>query len=546
MIDNPILRRELKVTLRSRLTLAMAAVYLIALAGIVCAMWPQESVFSRAAQASRSILLVFTVTQLVLVMLFAPAFAATAISAEKEQNSYELLFATLLRPHAIVLGKLTAAIACLVLFVALSLPLFATCFFLGAVSVPEAATIYLVLVASAVFFGMLGLCVSAVVSTSHVALVVTYLLILIVSAGPWIPFILFQNWTAAAEMINTARSLSPLGAMAAALDPSFNAGQGARLYLLFVAGAAAVMMVWLLSSAYISASRRARGHQRAIENPQELLKRRLQFPFYLIDPLRRRGTIPRWMNPIFARELRNKAFGGGVWIFRCAYLCFAVSLILIAMVAGNLGRQTPDVIRAVALVFQIGLVGLVVPSLTAGAITQERERANLDLLRSTRIGPLTFLLGKIGVACVFLSFLVIGSVPLWYGIHFMGTNSLGDILRCWAIIGSAMLVAMMAGLFSSSVAPRTPTATALAYGIAALLFVGTFFPLLARERLAGRVADVLFSFNPFISSIQVLTTDFFQELPELWKVHLTLALGLSAAFFLCAYARVRRMLSPTE
>src|SRR5580765_5603411 len=99
MIDNPILRRELKTTLRSRL--AMAVVYLVALAAIVWTMWPTEGVFSRAAQASRSILLVFTATQLMLVMLFAPAFAATAICSEKEQNSYELLFASLLRPYAI-------------------------------------------------------------------------------------------------------------------------------------------------------------------------------------------------------------------------------------------------------------------------------------------------------------------------------------------------------------------------------------------------------------------------------------------------------------
>ena len=95
-------------------------------------------------------------------------------------------------------------------------------------------------------------------------------------------------------------------------------------------------------------------------------------------------------------------------------------------------------------------------------------------------------------------------------------------------------------------APRTASATGLAYGMTTLLFVGTFFPFVARERLAGSVAGVLFCFNPFISAIQVLTTDFFQELPELWKVHLVLALGLSAVLFLGAYLRVRKMLAPAE
>ena len=55
-------------------------------------------------------------------MLYAPAFAATAITDEKEHNTYDLLFATLLRPRDIVAGKLCSSIIVLLLFVLLSLP----------------------------------------------------------------------------------------------------------------------------------------------------------------------------------------------------------------------------------------------------------------------------------------------------------------------------------------------------------------------------------------------------------------------------------------
>ena len=75
------------------------------------------------------------------------------------------------------------------------------------------------------------------------------------------------------------------------------------------------------------------------------MKRKLRFPFYLIDPLRRKKNIADWMNPVFAKEMRSKAFGGGIWIFRGAYLCFGLSMLLMALVAGNLVGQTPDVIR---------------------------------------------------------------------------------------------------------------------------------------------------------------------------------------------------------
>jgi hypothetical protein len=128
----------------------------------------------------------------------------------------------------------------------------------------------------------------------------------------------------------------------------------------------------------------------------------------------------------------------------------------------------------------------------------------------------------------------------------MQTNTLAEILQCWAIIGATILLAMMAGLVSSSMAARTPAATAMAYGILFFISFATFFPWLARDRVTGTLADLLYGLNPFVSSIQVLTAGFFQELPELWKVHLGLTFGLSLIFFLFAYMRVRRMLLPEK
>ena len=209
-MTNPILKRELTTALRAPVTLALAALYLVVLGGLIGWMWPEEGIFSLAAQASRSILLVFTVTQLLLVILYAPAFAAASITSEKEQNTYDLLFATQLRPKDIIIGKLCSSITTLLMFVVLSLPFFAACFFLGAVSVREAVVIYLVATASSVFFGLLGLCVSAVVSSSHTALVATYLFILLINAGPWVPYLLLKNQLWAASLIETIRAISPV------------------------------------------------------------------------------------------------------------------------------------------------------------------------------------------------------------------------------------------------------------------------------------------------------------------------------------------------
>ncbi|MBM3877813.1 MAG: hypothetical protein FJ386_14040 [Verrucomicrobia bacterium] len=546
MVGNPVLGRELKSALRSPLALALAALYLLALASLVWWMWPQEGVFSVTARASRSILLVCGVAQLLLVILYAPAFASTAITSEKERNTYDLLFATMLRPWDIVLGKLVSSIGVLLLFVVLSLPVFAACFFLGAVSVREAAAIYLVTAASSVLFGLLGLAVSAVVRSSHLALVLTYVLILACTAGPWVPFFVLEQKAWASEFIHYSRAFSPVGAMASVILPAFEPAGAWRHYLIGSGAISALLALFILGRVHWAGQRSTRAHGRTVEGGRELTRRKLRFPFYLIDPMRRRACIPDWLNPMFAKELRSQAFGGGLWTFRIAVACFGLSMLMMIGVVGNLVGPTPNMIRAVSLVFQLGLVVLIVPSLTAGAITQERERGSLELLRMSRLGPVSFLIGKLGVALLFVAFLVLGALPGWYAIHYLEINTTREILDAWTVIGTTILFALAAGLFSSAIAPRTAVATALAYAITFLAAVVTLFPLLAADQLSLKLRESILVLNPFASSLQVLTRGVFDELGVLWRRHAELSLCVSGVFLVLAFLRLRWLLLPQK
>ena len=545
-MSNPILRRELKFALRAPVTLGLAAMYLGVLALLLWWMWPQEGIFSMAARSSRSLLLVFSVAQLLLAMLYAPAFAATAITSEKERNTYDLLFATLLRPGEIAVGKLLSSILALLIFVALSVPLFAACFFLGAVSVREAAVIYLITAASSVLFGLLGLAVSSVVRSSHMALVSTYLLLLLVNAGPWVPYLLLQQKPWAAEFIYQVRAVSPLAAMASVVIPAFQPVGAWQGYLGFCAVGSVVLLSFVVGRVYWAGQSNTRRHGRAIDDAGELMKRKLRFPFYLIDPMRRKGNIPDWLNPMFAKELRSQAFGGGVWIFRSAYACFGLSMLLMVGAVGNLVGPTPNLIRSVALVFQLGLIVLIVPSLTAGAITQERERGSMELLRLSRLGAFSFLVGKVAVALLFVAFLILGALPGWFALHYLEINTLKEILIAWAVIGTAIALSLTTGLFSSAVAPRTPVATALAYGLMFVVAVVTLLPLLAADQMSVRLRELVFTVNPFVAALQVLTRGVFEDIGELWRPHLKFAGATAGVFLLVAYLRLRRMLLPQK
>ncbi len=59
--------------------------------------------------------------------LIAPSFAAGAITGEKERKTYEMLLASPIRPGAIVIGKLVAALTHLVVLMIGSLPIVMLC-----------------------------------------------------------------------------------------------------------------------------------------------------------------------------------------------------------------------------------------------------------------------------------------------------------------------------------------------------------------------------------------------------------------------------------
>ena len=545
-----LVKREMQGVLRAPRTRYLALGYLLALIAVVIWMWPDQAIFSMAAQSTRSMVLVFVVTLVALVITYAPAVSATAIVGERENNSYDLLFASLLRPWEIVMGKLLAVFLTLVIFVALSFPVFVSGFFLGAVSIPETARIYLVCAATSLFAGLIGLEVSARAKSSYAALLRTYLLVLLLGVGPWMPFILLGNRPFWLPAVHAFRAMSPLSAVSSILIPGFDPDLGTPvtpawvLYLGFAAAGSLLLLGLILWDAYAAKGPPVRRHGTVIDDRSELFRRRLRFPFYLIDPNRRKKFLADWMNPIYARELRSRAFGGGIWVFRGAYICLAVSILLMVLMLGRFTGFTPATIKATAIGFQVGLIMLLVPPLTAGGVTRERELRMMDDLRLSRMGPWQLLTGKLLVALVFVSFLVVGSVPLWIVIVYMQMNTPTELCIVGAILLSTVLLALSTGFVSSAWMRHTAAAAAAAYGLLFFLVIATLLPWLQPEKFAEAFRLKLLSLNPFVSAVQVVNPDPMSLMPLLWRNHLVIAVGLSIVFLIISYARVWRILLP--
>ncbi len=62
---------------------------------------------------------------------------------------------------------------------------------------------------------------------------------------------------------------------------------------------------------------------------------------------------------------------------------------------------------------QLALLAFVVPGLTSGSISAEREKQTLNVLLVTRLKPLGIVLGKMVSSCSFMVIILLATLPLY-------------------------------------------------------------------------------------------------------------------------------------
>jgi len=318
------------------------------------------------------------------------------------------------------------------------------------------------------------------------------------------------------------------------------------IYPAFSAGLSSVLLITLFLKLKNPPSSRARLQEKLIEDRREIIRRKLRFPFYLIDPHRKKSIIGRWSNAIFMKELRSRTYGRLPFIIRGMYGCLMLSIILIMLSCLHLGPRGPDFVKVVAVSFQLSLIVLVVPSLTAPLITQEKETSNLDMLRMTPIKPITIFLGKIEASLIYILILILSLAPLWFALYFLEAYSSAEMLKLAGTVMMTLAFSIAAGLFSSSLVNKTSSSGALTYSIVLLVCVLTLLPLALGEKIGPTLKYIFLLLNPFFSSIQLFTVEFssFIAMPSLWKPNL-IALGFLTLFMLViSYLKIVKLIQP--
>ncbi len=136
---NPVLRREAITTLRGWKNFAVVMFYVAVLLlgaglffyGIVYNSYD----YSFDPQATTFLYVFLASIQMALVVISVPALAAGSISGERERQTLDLLLVTKMSPLSIVVGKMLASMAFVLLLVVSTLPVFALAFYFGSIDV---------------------------------------------------------------------------------------------------------------------------------------------------------------------------------------------------------------------------------------------------------------------------------------------------------------------------------------------------------------------------------------------------------------------------
>lgn len=194
---NPIVKKDLQVTARSmRLSWGLFAyeavltmTFLLALAVI---QQMSRSFYSDSNVYGYLIYLfpVLSIAQVCIVALIVPVITASAISGEKERQTFDIMLTTCMSPFSIVLGKVMSAVLRILFFVAAGMPIMALAFVVGGLSWSYLLYFVLTIILLSLLSGSVGILCSAFCRKSITAVILSYAFYFVIYGLTFLPMLL--------------------------------------------------------------------------------------------------------------------------------------------------------------------------------------------------------------------------------------------------------------------------------------------------------------------------------------------------------------------
>jgi ABC-type transport system involved in multi-copper enzyme maturation permease subunit len=236
-------------------------------------------------------------------------------------------------------------------------------------------------------------------------------------------------------------------------------------------------------------------------------------------------VITARLNPVLARELRERARSRRTFIILTIALAVLASILDLiytatrpsaglesvfnsaALDSARNGRQIFDTMLLLILL----LVCFLVPGLTAGSITGERERQTLVPLQVTLLKPRSIVLGKIASSLAFVVLMLIATTPLLAVSLILGGITTGAVAKGLLMIFATAILLACISVCISTLLRRSQSAVVLSYFATLMLLAGTLVIFGAQQ--VGSNQDYHYSnkailvWNPAVALTDIVSSE---------------------------------------
>lgn len=259
--------------------------------------------------------------------------------------------------------------------------------------------------------------------------------------------------------------------------------------------------------------------------------------------------IERFYNPVLVKELKLrfrsfKSFSG--LMFYLAVLCiFIAGFLLLTTEFTGRGFFRPDtsfMMFAVLTILQMALVLFITPSLTAGAISSEREKQTLNILLTTTQSSTQIIIGKLLSSVAFLVLMLIAGLPLYSLVFLFGGVSPSQLISIFLFYLVTVVAIGSIGVMFSTITKRTIVAMIATYG--SIIFLGGitaffFFLTMAFHQMGNNIGTntsymtyFWASINPGALMLTLISPEMGDALSELSGVKLPVWITYLIAYIL--------------
>ena len=186
------------------------------------------------------------------------------------------------------------------------------------------------------------------------------------------------------------------------------------------------------------------------------------------------------MNPMVRKELNLRMRERRGWILPSLYLMILAAVVTLAYYLSALdgrqvqGSQVGIAMSLTAAYAQMGILLLLAPIFSAGALTIEKEQRTMAGLLTSLLSPFQIWWGKFAASLLFVMLLIVSGLPLLRVSFAFGGIGPWEVVT--AIITTLITLGSLSaiGIYWSSVFRRSVHATAVTYATIIALTVVTF------------------------------------------------------------------------